>query len=302
MDNMHDQTQEREILHERFTLTASDGEMLYGDVRRPHGNGSFPAIVVAHGFKGFKDWGFFPYVAESFARRGYYVVNFNFSHNGIEGNGTEFTRLDKFARNTFSREVRELHEVIDALAAGALPGAEHAAAERPALLGHSRGGGIVLLEAADDPRVDRVATWASVGRFERYTDGQKERWRRDGYLEISNARTGQLMRLDIGLLDDLERNATALNVEKAAARLGRPLLILHGEVDLSVDIANGERLAAMADPELTAFIRIPKTGHTFGIAHPFTESAPALERAIDETDAFFRKDFAPSFSSLFSTS
>lgn len=279
------------ILHERFTFTASDGELLYGDVRHPEGAERSPAVVIAHGFKGFKDWGFFPYVAESFARRGYYVVNFNFSHNGVQGDGQEFTRLDKFAENTFSREVRELREIIAALVAGTLPGADSADIDRIATLGHSRGGGIVLLEAVNDPHVKMVGTWASVSRFERYTDGQKDRWRRDGYLEISNARTGQLMRLNISLLDDLEANADRLNVEAAAARLGRPLLIVHGEVDVSVEISNGERLAAVAYPEQTAFVRIPKTGHTFGAVHPFTEPTTAIEGAIEETDNFFRRAF-----------
>lgn len=279
-----------DIQHHRTTLTAADGESIWLDVRLPAeigGIGQLPAVVVAHGFKGFKDWGFFPYVAESLAARGFYVVNFNFTHNGVEGHGEDFTRLDKFARNTFTREVRELREVIDAVEAGALPGAERIDAHRLMTLGHSRGGGIVLLEAADDPRVTRVATWASVGRFERYTDGQKDRWRSQGYLEVPNTRTGQIMRLNVTLLEDLETNAERLNVESAAARLGRPLLIVHGEVDLSVDIENGERLAQVSDPALTTFVRVPKTGHTFGAAHPFTGTTPALERAIDETAKFF---------------
>lgn len=296
MNNSLDQNNphfgEQQIHHERFALAASDGENLSGDVRRPAEGTHLPPIVIVHGFKGFKDWGFFPYVAESLARRGFYVVNFNFSHNGVEGDAQEFTRLDKFALNTFSREVRELREVIDALAAGTLPGAELADTSRTAVLGHSRGGGIALLEGADDPRVSRIALWASVSRFERYTDGQKDRWHRDGYLEISNARTGQIMRLDISLLEDLEKNADALNVEAAAERLRRPLLILHGTVDLSVEIANAERLAALADPAQTTFIPIPKTGHTFGAGHPFTEAPLPLKRMIEETDTFFKQDLS----------
>src|ERR1035437_7792290 len=71
-------------------------------------------LVFVHGFKGFKDWGFVPYLGEYFAKQGFFVITFNFSHNGIGDNKTEFTELDKFAANTYSREVREFNEIISA--------------------------------------------------------------------------------------------------------------------------------------------------------------------------------------------
>jgi len=42
--------------------------------------------VYVHGFKGFKDWGFVPYIGETFASKGFAFLTFNFSHNGIESN------------------------------------------------------------------------------------------------------------------------------------------------------------------------------------------------------------------------
>jgi pimeloyl-ACP methyl ester carboxylesterase len=105
-------------------------------------------------------------------------------------------------------------------------------------------------------------------------------------------RTGQMMRLGVGLLDDVEKNTDRLDIGRAVARLARPLLILHGDQDLSVSIDNGERLAALADPALTAFETIPRTGHTFGAVHPFAGSTDALESAIDRTATFFMKHLA----------
>ena len=275
-----------EILHKRFTIEASDGELLYCDARFPASSLSLPALIIAHGFKGFKDWGFFPYIGESFAQRGWYVLQFNFSHNGVEGHSEEFTRLDKFAENTFSREVRELSEVIDAFVSGNVPHAEQTNSSSLATLGHSRGGGIALLEGVNDKRVKSITTWASVSTFDRYTDSQIERWRRDGYLEAKNARTGQIMRLNLSLLDDLKQNSQELEVLNATSSLKRPLLIIHGEVDLSVTIENGEQLHAAANPSLTEFLRIPKTGHTFGAVHPFQQTNNALETVVERTDAF----------------
>ena len=278
-----------QIFHELFTRTASDGELLHASARFPRETGgNIPAIIFAHGFKGFKEWGSNPYVCESLAAAGFYTISFNFSHNGVEGESEEFTRLDRFEQNTFSREVRELREIVDAVEAREVPGAERLGGPI-GLLGHSRGGGIVLLEAAHDQRIGAVATWAAVSSFDRYTDRQKEQWRQEGVFASKNMRTGQMMNLGLGLLEDLENNAEKLDIKRAAASLGRPLLILHGEQDLSVRLEEGEQLRDVADPALTEFESIPRTAHTFGAVHPFEGSNPVLEHVIERTISFFRK-------------
>jgi len=73
---------------------------------------SAPCLIFVHGFKGFKDWGFWPYSGNYFAERGFFILTFNFSHNGIGENLTEFTELEKFANNTFSLELEDLNEII----------------------------------------------------------------------------------------------------------------------------------------------------------------------------------------------
>jgi dipeptidyl aminopeptidase/acylaminoacyl peptidase len=280
----------RSVANIPFTLPASDGETLYCDARfSEDASAPLPVLIFVHGFKGFKDWGWGPHIGESMARRGFYALAFNFSHNGVEGNGSEFTRLDRFARNTFSREVRELREVVDAIAEKRVPRPELIDTNRIAIVGHSRGGGITLLESSRDERVKAVAVWASVSDFDRYTERQKQQWRKAGYFESKNMRTGQMMRLDVGLLDDLEAHDEALDIGRAAASLGRPLLILHGEQDLSVRVEEGEHLASVADPELTEFERIPRTAHTLGTAHPFQATTPELEYAIERTASFLLK-------------
>jgi dipeptidyl aminopeptidase/acylaminoacyl peptidase len=272
-----------------FLLTTSDGEPLAGNVRfRPDLAGPLPVVIFVHGFKGFKDWGWGPYIGERLARTGFYAVAFNFSHNGVEGDGQEFTRLDRFARNTYSREVRELREMVDAIAGRELPESDRADPERIGLLGHSRGGGVAILEANNDGRVKAVAVWGAVSDFNRYTERQKAEWRRNGLIESKNMRTGQMMPLDLTLLEDLERNSADLDIVTAASKLGRPLLIVHGEQDLWVRIEEGERLAAAADPSLTRFIPIPGAAHTFGAVHPFAGTTDQLEYAIDQSISFLQ--------------
>lgn len=283
-----------QLIHTPFTLATSDGETLFCDARHPAGrSGPLPVVIFVHGFKGFKDWGSIPYICSSIAKRGFYTLAFNFSHNGVEGHSMEFTRLDKFALNTFSREVRELRQVVEAIAGGRVRDADKVDRDHIGIVGHSRGGGIAILEAARDSRIGAVAVWAAVADFNRYSEAQRKRWREAGAFETKNMRTGQIMRLDVKLLDDIERNAEALDIGSAAERLNRPFLILHGEQDLSVKIEDGEALAARGNPEQTEFIRIPRTNHTFGAVHPFEGSNPTLELAIERTASFFEKHLRP---------
>ncbi|MDH5398779.1 MAG: dienelactone hydrolase, partial [Cyclobacteriaceae bacterium] len=47
----------------------------------PNGQGK-PLVLFVHGFKGFKDWGFWDIVANMFAEAGFIFIKINLSHNG----------------------------------------------------------------------------------------------------------------------------------------------------------------------------------------------------------------------------
>jgi pimeloyl-ACP methyl ester carboxylesterase len=271
-----------------FVFTASDGEKLRSTLAGSGNLGKGPCIVFVHGFKGFKDWGFWPHMGDYFGERGYAVVSFNFSHNGVGESLTEFDELDRFAANTFSREVREVREIVNACREGFFGDIGD---QKTALLGHSRGGGISLAAARQSPEIAAVALWSSVADFNRYSDRQKDKWRKVGYFEVVNQRTSQVMRLNSTLLEDLEENKDdLLSIERAVRDLKRPLFIAHGEQDVSVAVADGEKLFEWSDKSLTEFHIIPKTGHTFGIVHPFVGTTPAFDSVLGRTASFFEKN------------
>ncbi|NIW35236.1 MAG: prolyl oligopeptidase family serine peptidase [Gemmatimonadetes bacterium] len=265
--------------HERFVLENRDGDPIRGDVRRGDEVRDGGAIVVCHGFKGFKDWGFFPYVSEQLATRtGYPVITFNYSGSGIGADLLNFTELDKFEANTFSKELDDLQVVLDTAESGELPGID--GRERFGLLGHSRGGISTIITGVEDDRIGAIVTWSAVAYIDRWSEEKKEEWRREGRIEILNTRTGQMMPLGIDTLEDYERNKERLDLEKAAARLEVPYLIVHGTEDESVSVSAGEQLAEAAPDDTTRFSPIEGAGHTFGAVHPFEGTTDELERAI----------------------
>jgi dienelactone hydrolase len=126
-----------------------------GDVRLLHGTEPRSAVVICHGFKGFREWGFFPALARALAVRGHAAISFDFSRNGVGADGVDFSALDLFAENTHSRNLDEIHTVVDVLMRRQL--LPHAP-RRLGLFGHSRGGGEAVLAAAEEPRVDALVT------------------------------------------------------------------------------------------------------------------------------------------------
>lgn len=248
---------------------------------------SSPCLIFVHGFKGFKDWGFWQYSGNYFAEKGYFVLSFNFSHNGIGDSVSEFTEIEKFAKNTISLELEELNELIDAYLNNFFGNQSD---KKIGIIGHSRGGGDSLLVSSKRNEIGSVVLWASVANFNRYSERQAIEWRKNGIFEILNTRTNQMMKLNVTLLEDIEKNKDdLLNLENAARDLNKPMLILHGEQDLAVPIREAEQIYKWSDKSKTEFYKISATGHTFDVTHPFQGSNQKLDFVLDKTLKFFNQ-------------
>lgn len=269
----------------RFEIRPAVGEPpIRGDVRVLHGTEPRSAVVVCHGFKGFREWGFFPALARALAVRGHAAVTFDFSHNGVGADGVDFSALDLFARNTHSRNVDDIHAVIDALMRRRLL---PRAPRRLGLFGHSRGGGEAVLAAAEEPRVDALVTWAAIADIPgRWTEEQVERWRAGKTVKIANARTGQQMPIGPAYWEDVQANADRLDITAAAGELDMPWLIVHGEEDSSVSADDARRLFDAAG-EGAELLLVEEADHTFGAVHPYAGAPPALQTAADATLEWF---------------
>jgi uncharacterized protein len=270
----------------KHRLTGSLGEILI-DVRAAGRDSPRPAIVVLHGFKGFKDWGMFPPLAERLARAGFSTISFNFSGSGVDDSG-ELVWPERFGRDTYSAELRDVGMVMDVLVRGGL-------GLRPpttvGLVGHSRGGGIAVLQAARDRRVQALVTWAAISGVERTSPAEVMEWRKSGVKEVVNTRTGQRLPLYTDIVDDVERNARgSLDILRSAARLQIPWLIVHGTEDESVPHLEAEALRAACALPTARLLSIEGAGHTFGAGHPWSPAqhdTAALRRVFDMTLAWF---------------
>lgn len=254
-----------------------------GDLRIPTDQAPRSVVVLCHGFKGFKDWGFFPSLASALAQRGHAAISFNFSRSGVGADGVDFSALDRFAENTHSGNVREIGMVLNAVAGGdLLPNPP----ERIGVFGHSRGGGEAILAAAEDARIGALVTWSAIASVDRWTDDQTATWERGETVYIPNARTGQQMPMGPEFGRDLAENRERLDILRAAGSLRIPWLIVHGEEDESVAASDARALRESAGDDAELLL-VGDAGHTFGAVHPFAGTPPTLQTAVEATLDWF---------------
>jgi alpha-beta hydrolase superfamily lysophospholipase len=248
-----------------FEIPSDEGLPIRGDIHAPQDPRAL--VVIVHGFKGFKDWGFFPWLAEWLCDERLVAVRFNLSRSGIGETADSFDRLDLFRDDTYSIQIADVLNV-----------ARHVQAkfrELPLfLLGHSRGGGVALLAATKLRNLTGVVTWSSIARADRWDAETKKTWRAGGSLEVVNQRTKQVMPMSTAILDDYESHKRRLDILAAAAKLQVPLLAIHGAGDESVPMEESKQIAAAARD--ASLLIIERASHTYNSIHPLVNIPTAL--------------------------
>lgn len=266
-----------------LTLPGTLGD-IHVSVRAAGRAAARPAVVLVHGYKGFRSWGFFPTLADRLARAGFNSVVYSASGSGVDATG-DFAFPDRFGRNTYSADLADLRTVLTALWDGQLGTAAPTAL---GLMGHSRGGGIATLQAARDPRVGTLVTWSTISNVDRWSAETKADWRTKGRIDVVNHRTHQVLPLYLDVLEEVEKQRTGrLDLEAAAREVKVPWLLLHGEEDDSVSSAESERMHSANGKGTTELKIVHSTGHTFGAKHPLEGVPEPLERTIQATVNFF---------------
>lgn len=282
-----------DIVENSFELRTPSGVELYGDLRWKEdsttgGAEKLAAVIVCHGFKAFKDWGPFPAVGRQLAADGFVSVVFNFSHNGIGRNIRKFSEHKKFFEGTITLELEDVETILDAISSGQIGGGL-IDPSRIGIVGHSRGGGVAIIKAREDKRIKAAAGWSTVSRFERMSEAQRKRWRETGSVALASISQHTPFKLGTALLDDFEKNAERLNIEKAVHVLQKPLLLIHGTADIPVPIDEARRLYETSDKTLTDFVVLDGVGHMYGARHPYRAPVPTMTHVVELTSAWFHK-------------
>ena len=251
-----------------------------------------PIILFCHGYKGFKDWGAWSLMAQEFAKQGFCFIKFNFAYNG----GTveepiDFPDLEAFGNNNYTKELDDLDSVLNWMESY-LNSNNNIDTSNIALLGHSRGGGIVTIKAEEDSRISKVISLAGVSDFEnRFPKGDAfETWEKEGVYYVVNGRTKQDMPHFYQFYEDFDKNKVRLDIKRATSNLKIPHLIIHGSNDTSVSIEEAKNLHNW-NPKSEIKI-IEGAVHVFNSKHPWNnnELSDQLIKVITSINQFLNSN------------
>ncbi|WHT39621.1 alpha/beta fold hydrolase [Myroides sp. mNGS23_01] len=279
-----------QLQHETVRIPNEKAPAILADCYWDPATEKHPLVIFCHGYKGFKDWGAWDLAMQTLAKAGFAVAKFNFSLNGTSlDQPTEFVDLDAFGRNTYTQEQRDLACVIAYYQAQPFVDESHVF-----LIGHSRGGGAVLLQTYYNDQVTGAISWAGVADFKKRFPQRDnfEQWKETGVFYSMNGRTKQQMPHYFTFWEDFVAHEQQLTIQYAAQNLRKPVLLVNGTADEAVHVKEAELLHLwIKDSDL---FLVEGADHVFGARHPHTgEQLPHdLAKVVAKTIAFIQQQLA----------
>jgi len=237
----------------KISFKNNQGQKLVGIFNIPKGKPPFPAVIICHGFKGYKEQMHLNSLANELAKNGILAFRFDFG-NGV---GKSYGQLEDL---TFTQYLADLKAAVDYVYKNKLVDKN-----RIGLSGHSLGGQLILHYAPGDKRIKVLADLAGVvfrgggqTNLERNVLLQLAQAKKTGYFQVTSKRTGKVYKIKIGYYFDILKYNTPAQVKKIKV----PVLILHGSEDKSVSL-NHSKLAYRLVKGSKKLVIIPGAPHTW---------------------------------------
>lgn len=262
---------------ESFSLESPNGLLLGKKMEIP----GAPLVLLLHGHNGFYHFAFFPVLQETLGQNGISSVAFNYSHNGISGDGDYFDELDKYEANCRQLEVEDSLFIVENI-----PKIVHSKPKHLFLFGHSMGGftaGFVAAELLNaGVQIAGLIFLNALQRLNVRSAETMEEWIRNGIYYRKNGRTNQelpqgknflLETLDAEGKWDLNRRLTEMDI---------PVLVVHGDADESVPFSHGEVLfeTVSGNNEHNSFFKITGGTHTLNTRHTGNRDSKELQEFL----------------------
>lgn len=254
-----------------WTIDGSGGNPIYGtrhdpplsDGSRPHG-----IVLMAHGFKGFKDYGMFPWLANQMCSAGHIVHRFNFSHSGMSDDDGPFQYPDLFEQATWNNQVEDLQLIANEFGQPDLP---------LIVFGHSRGGVAILLAIGrGSVHAQGAISLSAPSRCNSLSNDEQEVLFANGRIESPSGRTGQMLYVGKRFLEEQLESPLEHELLELATKIEVPCLLIHGEIDQTVPVEAAKQLDSSIQHSTLNII--DGGDHVFNTANPFSiDSEPSKQ-------------------------
>jgi pimeloyl-ACP methyl ester carboxylesterase len=266
-----------------WAIEGSRGELIFGTTHE-HCGELRGVVLLAHGFKGYKDYGMFPWLSTQFSKEGYTVHRFNFAHSGMSSTDGPFERADLFEQSTWNRQVEDIEILADTFSKPDCP---------LFLCGHSRGGVSVLLSIGRGKvQADGVITLSSPSACLSMTAEMQQELLHDGRLESPSGRTGQMLYVGKVFLEEQFEEPKQHDLLQLVHQIECPCLVIHGEDDSTVPMNAATTLAENMQHSTVEIIL--GGDHVFNTPNPFhidSMPSPQLNEVWIAIESWLNREF-----------
>lgn len=202
----------------------------------------YPAVILCHGRGGCKDAKKMISLADALFAEDLIVLRFDFSgHGKSEGD---------YSETTLTQEINDVHCAIEAICS-----LNKVDRKKLGIIGHSFGGSVAIVEAANDSRIKYAASIAGVADMMaplRLYIGPKalRRWLKEGFIDDGGKK------LKYSFITDFNKHS----ILSCAKKIKIPFLVIHGIKDDTVGMHQAKEIAKAAKVPL----RVVNEDHDFG--------------------------------------
>lgn len=235
-------------MEEKVFIKNSKGLMLCAVIHIPDKNKIYPAVILLHGFTGYKEEPHIEKLAKTLARNGFAAIRFDCS-----GSGDSDGILEKdYLMSNYLKDIEDVYSYISNL--------EYVDRNKIGIWGHSMGGELAVIFAASHSEIRAcVAVSATTEmRLSQWAQNIINEWQKTGWFDKEYSKDGSQIKIPYSFIEDADKY-NALDYVK---KLTCPMLVILGTVDDVVVPENTKEIfnAANSPKELA---EIEGMGHDY---------------------------------------
>jgi uncharacterized protein len=233
-------------MEKKVFLKNNKGLKLAAIIHRPNKEGTFPAVILLHGFTGYKEEPHIEVLAKDLAKNGFVAVRFDFTGYG-ESEGT----MDDYRFTNHHKDVASVYSYVKDL--------PYVDPKRIGIYGHSLGGCMAVIFASEHKVIKSVVVVSAPTMLHQspWIKTILAAWKLTGFFYFNNNYGPR--NLPWEYMEDVMKYDTLAY----ATKLTQPLLVIYGDADDSVEGRNTKAIYDTA-PEPKKVLEYKEMTHEYG--------------------------------------
>ncbi len=250
-------------MEEEVRFPNKENEKLAGFLHKPK-NETDKGIVLAHCFTCSRHQKIVRTLCDALAEKNFLVLRFDFSGNGdSEG---------EFEDSTYSKEIQDLTTAVDYISKKGI--------KKIAMLGHSMGATVSILQSSQDPRIKSLCVLAGQSNPKAIKELFPMQTLEKIYEEGQTSLTifGKKVTIKREFFEDADKQ----DIKKSLNKFKNPFCIIHGDADTVIPIKSGKELYSYANEKKELKI-IKGADHLFSGKDKFEEMKSSVIEWFEKT-------------------